>query len=311
MRADRKRNGSRLSLSEKQNLKGWIFVSPFVLGFLFIYLGIVVNSMQFSCSTVKLLKSSYTLVWVGFKNFREALFVNPDFNRLLFNSVSGLFTSLITIVIFSLFVAVILNQKMWGRAAFRAIFFIPVILATGFIEKASLNDIMTSNMSGGVIDTGGQLAGGLLSAADITVYLQQLSFSTQMISFIVSLVKSITNIINQSGVQILIFLAGLQSISPSIYESAQIEGATGWELFWKITFPMISPMILVNSVYTVIDYFTRSTSDIMELISDTAFEQAKYGLSSAMSWIYFAVIAVFVAVVFGVLYRFTFYQQKD
>ena len=105
----------------------------------------------------------------------------------------------------------------------------------------------------------------------------------------------------------LIFLAGLQSISPSIYEAAQIEGATGWETFWKITFPMISPMILVNSVYTLIDAFTKSTNPIMTLISDVF----KPGLKTAMYWIYFGIVMLLVGLVAAIVSSFIFYQRRD
>lgn len=104
----------------------------------------------------------------------------------------------------------------------------------------------------------------------------------------------------------LIFLAGLQSISPSIYEACQIEGATGWETFWKVTFPMISPMILVNAVYTVIDAFTRTDSPATKVA-----REAGGGLGGAMSWIYFLVVAVILLIVGGIASSFVFYQRRD
>ena len=106
----------------------------------------------------------------------------------------------------------------------------------------------------------------------------------------------------------LIFLAGLQSISPSIYEACQIEGATGWETFWKVTFPMISPMILVNAVYTVIDSFTRSTNPVMSFLNAS---KADFGQRVAMSWIYFLIVVLIIAVVAAVASSFVFYQRRD
>ena len=107
----------------------------------------------------------------------------------------------------------------------------------------------------------------------------------------------------------LIFLAGLQSISPAIYEACQIEGATGWETFWKVTFPMISPMILVNAVYSIIDSFTRSQNPAMKFISNTYVMEPER--ATAMSWIYFILVALVLAVVAGIASSFVFYQRRD
>ena len=109
----------------------------------------------------------------------------------------------------------------------------------------------------------------------------------------------------------LIFLAGLQSISPSIYESAYIEGASSWETFWKITFPMISPMILVNGVYTVIDSFTRQSNTVMQFISDARDGENGQERATAMAWVYFLIVLIMIGIVAGVISAFVFYQRRD
>ena len=122
----------------------------------------------------------------------------------------------------------------------------------------------------------------------------------------------IYDIVNRSGVQMLIFLAGLQSISPAIYESVQIDGATAWETFWKITFPMITPMILVNAVYTIIDSFTTNSNTVMTFIANIYSSKANGNvLSSAMSWIYFLIVILIIAAVAGIMSMFVFYQRRD
>jgi ABC-type sugar transport system permease subunit len=110
----------------------------------------------------------------------------------------------------------------------------------------------------------------------------------------------------------LIFLAGLQSISPAIYESVQIDGATAWETFWKITFPMISPMILVNAVYTVIDSFTTE-STVITYINNASQQLPKQGMaiSTAMSWIYFLVVIAILGLIAAVCSAYVFYQKKN
>jgi ABC-type sugar transport system permease subunit len=132
---------------------------------------------------------------------------------------------------------------------------------------------------------------------------------TVLVTYVVGLVNNIYNIINRSGVQMLIYLAGLQSISPAIYESCSIDGASGWETFWKITFPMISPMILVNAVYTVIDAFTTDNNTVMSFIDNINKKEPEVG--AAISWMYFLMVILIIGVVAGIMSMFVFYQRKD
>ena len=132
----------------------------------------------------------------------------------------------------------------------------------------------------------------------------------ELVTYVVGIVNNVYAIINYSGVQMLIFLAGLQSISPAIYESVQIDGATSWETFWKITFPMISPMILVNAVYTVIDSFTAGSNQVMQFISKT-YQETSQVVSTAMSWVYFLIVIGIIALVAALFSAFVFYQRKD
>ena len=195
---------------------------------------------------------------------------------------------------------------MLGRAAFRAIFFVPVIIATGIMETVNASDAMSDMMEGGIDDGSGSSASDIVSAMDIEAMFAQFGFGSEIVSSVVSLVNNIYNIINYSGVQMLIFLAGLQSISPAIYEASTIDGATGWETFWKITFPMISPMILVNAAYTIIDAFTRETNPVMSYI-----ETVNSNVAIAMSWIYFLIVVLIILVVAAVASSFIFYQRRD
>lgn len=159
--------------------------------------------------------------------------------------------------------------------------------------------------------------GGLTaSASDITSILSSMSLGDGVVAFVVGLVNDIYSIVNRSGVQMLIFLAGLQSISPSIYESSQIEGATPWETFWKITFPMITPMILVNFIYTIIDELTNSNNSVMKYISDVFSSVSSSGtggreVSSAMAWMYFLIVLLIVGVVAAIIGSFVFYQRRE
>jgi ABC-type sugar transport system permease subunit len=156
------------------------------------------------------------------------------------------------------------------------------------------------------------LSGGeLVSFLNVSTFLMEYtSLPNSVISVLSSAVNGLYDIIIVSGVQILIFLAGLQSISPSLYEASSMEGATQWENFWKITFPMISPLILVNSIYTVIDLFTNETNEMMTEIKNTIFKEIDYGYGSAMAWIYFVCIVVILALVGGIISRRVFYYDE-
>ena len=132
-----------------------------------------------------------------------------------------------------------------------------------------------------------------------------------LVNFVTQAINNIFDIVNRSGVQLLIFLAGLQSISPAIYESVQIDGASAWETFWKITFPMISPMILVNAVYTIIDSFTTNSNIVMTYIKTVRPLDHGEELASAMSWMYFLIVLAIIGLVAAIMSAYVFYQKKD
>ena len=304
------------SLDVRKARAGWIFVLPFVLSFIIIYLPIVIDSIKYSFNKIKIGQGGgYTLEFVGWENYQEALFVDPSFVQRLTSGIQQLIFDIPAIVIFSLFIAVLLNQKMVGRAAFRAIFFIPVIISTGIIDKIDQANTMLDYMEdveSGINDGSNQnTTNEILSAVDIERLFENMKVGTELVEYVVSMVNNIYNIINRSGVQMLIFLAGLQSISPAIYESCDIDGATAWETFWKITFPMISPMILVNAIYTVIDSFTSQSNTVMAYISDTYDKAGGNVLSSAMAWIYFLIVLAIIGLVSALLSGYVFYQKRD
>ena len=303
----------RASLSERKARKGWLFVLPFVIGFLLIYLPIIIDSICFSFMSVELKTNSEGMAYTvavnhGIKYYKAMLPANnPDFLSNLGKGIRQLVLEVPAIVIFSLFVAVILNQKMLGRAVFRAIFFVPVILSTGLLES-----IKATTLSGdeGIDDGSGENAAeGFLSAVDVKGLFKMMAVGGEMVDYVVDLVNNVLKIVNYSGVQMLIFLAGLQSISPAIYEAARIDGASAWETFWKITFPMISPMILVNGIYTIIDSFTRTNNTVMTYIgriydSDQSQATAEY-------WVYFLIVFAIVAAFAGIVSAYVFYQRRD
>ena len=283
---------------------GFIYVLPWLLGFVFFFLIPLLTSLRYSFSKVEASSQGLTVSLIGMKNYMDALTVNTSFNRTLTESIVNMVVNVPLIVIFSLFLAVLLNQKFFGRSVARSIFFLPVILASGVIMSLDSTSLVQainaqSAASGGVLNAFGsyELARMMILAG----------VNETIVMYLTGAVDRIYQIVSQSGVQILIFLAGIQTISPQLYEACKIEGATGYEAFWKITFPMVSPLILVNMIYTIIDSFSRN--DMTTLIREAGFAQFNFGLSSAMAWIYFLAIAVILLASSYVVSRKVFYHE--
>ena len=303
------------SLDKRKARAGWIFVLPFVIGFVLIYLPIVYDSIRYSFYTMTpKLGGGMELNFVGWANYKTALFEDPNYVSTLLKGLGNMVFDIPMILIFSLFMAVLLNQKMAGRAVFRAIFFIPVILSTGIMGSIEAQNVLSDYMddASGIEDGSGEsTASEIVSSMDIEKMFQGMAVGEGLVTYVTTAINNIYNIVNRSGVQMLIFLAGLQSISPAIYESVQIDGATSWETFWKITFPMISPMILVNAVYTIIDSFTTDSNVVMSFISGV-YQQANGNVvSSAMAWMYFLIVIGIIALVAAICSAFVFYQRRD
>ena len=308
----------KASLDARKARSGYIFVLPFILGLVLVYLPILLDSIWLSFGYLETVMdpTSGELVsemrYVGFKYYVDA-FEDEKFLTALLESLQQLVFQVPAIIIFSLFVAVVLNQKMLGRALFRAIFFIPVIISTGLMDSINAQDQMTQDSMDG-IDNGMQngneedSSNQIISTLDVEMIFRSMKLGGQLVDVIVQLVNDIYNIINYSGVQMLIFLAALQSVSPAIYEACRVDGATGWETFWKVTFPMISPMILVNGIYTIIDSFTRRTNPVMVYIDEFIVDIYQ---KNTMSWIYFAIVILILAIFAGVASSFIFYQRRD
>ena len=304
------------SLDKRKARGGWLFVMPFVIGFVLVYLPIVIESIKYSFNIIKNVAGVQQIIPVGWANYKQALFDDPQFTQVLWKGITTLILDIPMILIFSLFMAVLLNQKMAGRAVFRAIFFIPVILSTGIMETIEAQNLLSEYMgdASGIDDgSGTSTANNIVSSMDVERMFAGMAVGQGLVTWVSNTINNIYNIVNRSGVQMLIFLAGLQSISPAIYESVQIDGATAWETFWKITFPMISPMILVNAVYTVIDSFTTNSNPVMSFIRGVKETQIGNGdvVASAMSWIYFLIVILIVALVALIASAFVFYQRRD
>ncbi|HOJ79460.1 MAG TPA: sugar ABC transporter permease [Clostridiales bacterium] len=303
--APQKKKRRGLDLTRKRAAMGYLFVLPFIIGLITFFLVPLVQSFIFSLNKLEVAEGGYNLIPMGFENYNRALRVHASYVRDLWESVRYMIANVPLIIIFSFFAANLLNQKFKGRSLARAIFFLPVIVTSGVMLVVDSGDLLQSSL--GMTQTDG--TEGAFRAVELARLLLQTRLSERFIDYIIGAVDAIYDIVSASGVQILVFLAGLQSISPSLFEASNIEGATGWENFWKITFPMVSPLILVNTVYTIIDLLINSSNTVMELIRDTAFASQDYGMSSAMAWIYFAAILLIVGLVMWIVSKLVFYYD--
>lgn len=303
-------NGKRkLTLRGKEAVAGYLFAIPFLVGFFGLFLPMLIKSVSFSLSNMAVGKDGYVLTKAannGLEHYIRALTIDPKFNLQLIGAVKDMAVNVPLIIIFSFFAANLLNQKFRGRGIARSIFFFPVILTSGIVLGIESSDLLQTTLG----------PEGMLSADDAnTVFnvagflLNYTNLPAGIVMYLSKAVLGIYDIVISSGVQILIFLAGLQGISPSLYEASNMEGATAWENFWKITFPMISPLILVNSIYTIIDSFTSANNELMQTIKSTIFTDVKYGYGSAMAWIYFIIIAVIIGIVGGIIGKRVFYMD--
>lgn len=307
---------TKIPYEKKKGLYGYGFIALWFIGTLWLFIMPVLTSLWYSLCNTKLLDKAGALEvgmtsagiyteWNGFYNFTKAFTIDTTFLPKLGTVLGEILPNTIVIMIFSLFIAVILNQKFRGRTLARAIFFLPVLIATGPVISV-INGDMTSQ---GVSDAA-QFS--TLFKTDLVTELMEFLGIYNLNQTFADIIKDITsgvlNLVWNSGIQILIFLSALQTIPPSAKEAASIEGATAWEFFWKITFPYISPMILSNLVYTVIDAFVSTDNVVMEYVLAQS-RNWEYGYSAALAWIYFAIVGACLGIICVIINRFVYYEN--
>ena len=307
---------TKIPYEKKKGLYGYGFIALWFIGTLWLFIMPVLTSLWYSLCNTKLLDKAGALEvgmtsagiyteWNGFYNFTKAFTIDTTFLPKLGTALGEILPNTIVIMIFSLFIAVILNQKFRGRTLARAIFFLPVLIATGPVISV-INGDMTSQ---GVSDAA-QFS--TLFKTDLVTELMEFLGIYNLNQTFTDIIKDITsgvlNLVWNSAIQILIFLSALQTIPPSAKEAASIEGATAWEFFWKITFPYISPMILSNLVYTVIDAFVSTDNVVMEYVLAQS-RNWEYGYSAALAWIYFAIVGACLGIICVIINRFVYYEN--
>jgi len=275
---------------------GTLFILPFIIGFIFFMVRPLVMSLQMSLNEVNLIRGGgFTMTWNDFYNYHYALQTDPNYNQYLVDEISRMVINTIATLVLSFVIAVILNQKFKGRILCRIIFFLPVILSSGVLPGIESSNEFYNMMTD--IGNSVQNSSGVDIAASLQDLLQVSGVAGEVFDVVFQMINAIYDIVMASGIQIIVFLSGLQSISPSLYEAADVEGCSAWESFWKITFPMVSPLLLVNCIYTIIDFFMKNDNRVIEKINDVMYGvRMDFGVASAMSWIYFGVALLFIGI---------------
>ncbi|MBR3108471.1 MAG: sugar ABC transporter permease [Clostridia bacterium] len=265
------RKPKRLGIDRKRSLEAYIFLVPWLIGVCLFFAYPIFVSVRLAFSDIVEFKGLKT-AWVGLENFQYIFFYDINFVPHFLKVVLDTLVNTPLCIVFSLVIAILINRKMVGRGFFRTAFFIPVLLGTGYIMK----QLLGMGVDGMTITTG-------IAVPKLIAELLGPSITDVVQGFL----DRITVVLWKSGVQIVLFLAGLQGISGSLYEAAKVDGATEWEMFWKITLPMISPVIMMNIVYTIVSFFTDTTNPLVDYIYKMNFTNQQFEYAAAMSWVYF------------------------
>lgn len=310
-----------LRYKQRQAAWGIVFIIPLLIGFIYFFLIPFITTIVYSFSYVQTLSSNsvtgkfvgITTEWIGFDNYRYVWSQHATFKQDLITSFTTTILNVPLILIFSLIIAVVLNSKFKGRAFVRAIFFMPVIFNSQAVDVAMSTG---ETLATAVEDATAELFASMFNFQDFLVNANIPMFA---VNFLGTATNQIYDIISYSGVQILIFLSGIQSVPKHLYEAAKIEGATQYEIFWKITFPMVSPLMLTAGVYTVVDSLLRSSViETINRFSNNNFVKltngfgsvSYYGIHAAMSWLFAISSILIISIVLIFISRMVFYYDE-
>ena len=302
-----KHKGLKIPYERRKALYGYGFIALWAVGSIYFFIAPLIQSLIYSFHQTKIVTGGMQMSNPGFKNYYNAFRKDQYYVPALTAMLKDTLLNTPLILVFSVFIAVILNQKFKGRTAARAIFFLPVIIATGPVI-----DIINGNMSTGGYAGGSEQFSTMFETNlvdDLLTFLGIYNISDKLTTIITTLTSDISNLVWKCGIQILLILSALQGIPYSAKEAASMEGATAWEYFWKITLPYISPMLISSLVYTIVDSFVDPSNDVMTLVLNQS-KQWEHGYSAAMAWAYFAIIGVILAIVMAIINKFVYYEVE-
>lgn len=281
----------KLSYERKKSYYGYLFISVWLVGFVFLFLLPFISSVRYSLSKVSIEQGYVGMSSVGFRNYTELFTKNTEFMPAFTSTITAVLAKTPLIIVFSVFIAIVLNQNFHGRVLARAVFFLPVIISSGIAIE-----IMNGNYFISLI-SGGDRTAAMFETQSLNNALMSAGLSPSAIDYIQKTVDSVFQLSWNSGIQILIFLAGLQSIPKSMYEVAEVEGSNSWVTFWKVTVPMLAPMLIVNIFYTVVDNMISYSNPMFQLI-DSYTNNLYFDQAAAMAIINFVVIMCMVLLIY-------------
>lgn len=289
------------SIETRNKRNGFFFILPWCIGFLLFFLIPLFKSVAFSFCNVSVTTNGLVLKPIGLSNYKYIFYESAKFVDNLVDSITSFAYQIPIIIILSLIIAVTLNTKFKGRTIFRAILFIPVIISTGVIINFLLGDSVAEEMRSTTQSGGSIYMSGLI---DFEKMFNELGLPKSVTVFIFQYVEEIFNLIWKSGIQIVLFISGLQSIPEQLYEVSKVEGANKIEEFWYITIPMLGNSIVLVIIYTALEFCASTDNAVMNQAYTILLNQQNYAESSAMMWSYFAIIAVILGFVFFLINKF-------
>ncbi|ABP67991.1 binding-protein-dependent transport systems inner membrane component [Caldicellulosiruptor saccharolyticus DSM 8903] len=281
----------KLSLKQKEAMYGRLFVLPWVIGLIVFFIIPFVNSVYYTFQKLSLGDQGLEFSFIGWENYIYAFTKDPNYVKNLTSSITSMLYEVPIVIVFSIFVAYLLKDEFKGRTFARTIFFFPVIIASGVVIT-----VLKENVLGGSTSNMVASSTTIFKAENLRAVLINAGIPRWFSMYVVDIVNKIFDLTWRSGVQILLILAALHNIPKSFYEVAVIEGATEWEKFWKITFPMISPTVYVAIIYSIIDYFTDYGNQVMRMVVDEA-NKGRFEYSTTIAIIYFLVVMVIILIV--------------
>ena len=295
-------NSKKSGLESRRGRWGYVFTFPFIIGAVLGIIYPVVLSLVYSFGELIPQEIGYKINFVGIENYKTLFTVDPDFTRQLVETLQNTILKVPVAIIFSFFLACVLNSEFPGRGLARTVLFLPMIISSKLVKTLLNQDIVSSEMS----NKGAEEA--VMLSDKFAEFLVSLNVGDGLADFLTSSVNDIQNLLYMSVIPTIIILAGLQSVSRSIYEASYVEGATSWEVLWKISLPMVSPLLLVSLIYCVIDSFTGVGNSIISRVGYECFTAFNFGIGSAVAWSYLIVVLLIVAVVFLIANRFVSYD---
>ncbi len=306
------------NLTRRQQRAGLLFLLPWIFGFLIFFLRPCIESFYLSFTNAVMGVEGIEMTFVGLSNYKFLLVEDSQFLRNTLSMALSMVQQIVICSTVSLLIATVLVKKFHGRTVYRSIMFLPVILTSGVVYS----------MIGGVVGVGAEDNAYLGSLFSITELMTKGGISASVVGILKSLSDSVFSMMINCGVPILLYISALQKIPASTYEAARMEGANAWDLFWKITVPKIAPVIFLNIVYIIVDastaygkkavdgisidaqaaasnkYALQGENPMMEAILDMGFRKSmKFGMSAAMAWMFFALIAIFLVIAYLLIGR--------